>query len=263
MKDIRPKHVRQLRDKFVDTPSQADHLITVLSSMLSWVVVDEGLEMNPCLGMRKLKFGCDGSYEAWDAGMVELFKRQSLPHMWWAAALALYTGQRRADCLNMRWTDYRNGLLYVKQSKTKKRLGIPMHKELAKVWEVLPRTCKYVLATTTGRQWTNFGMVWHRQMRRPEFARFREQRLTFHGLRHTAVNALLEAGCTTAQVQAITGQTSEMVEHYAKQVDQEKLARQAIAEVEAASDARAAERGEPDRFDGDGQGWLFDVADIA
>jgi integrase len=261
VQDIRPKHVRQLRDKFVDTPSQADHLITVLSSMLSWGVVDEWLEMNPCLGMRKLKFGCDGSYEAWDGGMAELFKRRSIPHLWWAAALALYTGQRRADCLKMRRTDYRGGLLYVQQQKTKKKVGIPMHKELAKVWEVLPRTCEYVLTTTTGRQWTdgNFGTAWHRQMREPEFASFREQRLTFHGLRHTAVNALLEAGCTTAQVRAITGQTSEMVEHYAKQVDQEMLARQAIAKVEAASDARAAERGEVDGSD-DGQGWLFDVA---
>jgi integrase len=218
--------------------------------------------MNPCLGMRKLKFGCDGSYEAWDAGMVELFKRQSTPQLWWAAALALYTGQRRADCLKMRWTDYRGGLLYVQQKKTNKKLGIPMHKELAKVWSVMPRVSEFVLTSTTGRPWTagNFGTVWHRQMRRPEFKSFREMRLTFHGLRHTAVNGLLEAGCTTAQVQAITGQTSEMVEHYARQVDQEKLAHEAIAKSEAASDARAAARGEASRFDGDGQGWLFDIA---
>ena len=32
------------------------------------------------------------------------------------------------------------------------------------------------------------------------------------------------AGCTTADVSAITGQTLEMVEHYAKQVKQMKLA---------------------------------------
>jgi hypothetical protein len=35
---------------------------------------------------------------------------------------------------------------------------------------------------------------------------------------------LLEAGCTTAEVSSITGQTYEMVEHYARQVNQRKLA---------------------------------------
>lgn len=36
-----------------------------------------------------------------------------------------------------------------------------------------------------------------------------------HGLRKNAVNALLEAGCTIAEVSAITGQTHQVVEHYA------------------------------------------------
>ena len=48
--------------------------------------------------------------------------------------------------------------------------------------------------------------------------------LVFHGLRKSAVVMLLEVGCTTAEVQAITGQSMQMVEHYAKQVSQKKLA---------------------------------------
>ena len=50
----------------------------------------------------------------------------------------------------------------------------------------------------------------------------------FHGLRKSAVVTLLEAGCTTAEVQAITGQSMQMVEHYTKQVSQKKLAASAI-----------------------------------
>jgi hypothetical protein len=39
---------------------------------------------------------------------------------------------------------------------------------------------------------------------------------------------LLEAGCTDAEIAAITGQSRQMIEHYARQVNQEKLTRSAI-----------------------------------
>jgi hypothetical protein len=40
-----------------------------------------------------------------------------------------------------------------------------------------------------------------------------------HGLRKNAVNTLLEVGCTVAEVSSITGQSLQMVEHYAKQIN--------------------------------------------
>ena len=49
--------------------------------------------------------------------------------------------------------------------------------------------------------------------------------LVFHGLRKSAVVMLLEGGCTTAEVQAITGQSMQMVEHYAKKVSQKRWGR--------------------------------------
>jgi hypothetical protein len=47
-----------------------------------------------------------------------------------------------------------------------------------------------------------------------------------------------EAGCTDAEVCAITGQPHEMVEHYAPQVNQRKLATAAILKPETAMQAR-------------------------
>ena len=62
--------------------------------------------------------------------------------------------------------------------------------------------------------------------------------LVFHGLRKSAVVFLLEAGCTDAEVSAITGQSRQMVEHYARQVNQRKLAASAILKWEAAGSGR-------------------------
>jgi transposase len=60
------------------------------------------------------------------------------------------------------------------------------------------------------------------------------------GLRKSAVVFLLEAGCTDAEVAAITGQSREMVEHYARQVNQKRLAAAAILKWEAARDGQGA-----------------------
>ncbi len=59
--------------------------------------------------------------------------------------------------------------------------------------------------------------------------------LVFHGLRKSAVVTLLEAGCTDAEVAAITGQSRQMIEHYSKQVNQKKLAAAAILKWERAT----------------------------
>lgn len=66
------------------------------------------------------------------------------------------------------------------------------------------------------------------------------ERLVFHGLRKSAVVTLLEAGCTDAEVGSITGQSREMIEHYAKQVNQRRLAAAAILRWENASETRTA-----------------------
>jgi hypothetical protein len=70
-------------------------------------------------------------------------------------------------------------------------------------------------------------------MKEEKFEPLREQKCVFHGLRKSAVVMLLEAGCTDAEVSAITGQSREMVEHYALAVNQKKLAASAILKWEA------------------------------
>jgi hypothetical protein len=57
---------------------------------------------------------------------------------------------------------------------------------------------------------------------------------------------LLEAGCTDLEVSAITGQSRQMVEHYAKQVNQKKLAAAALLKWESAEAGRTGNEFEPD-----------------
>ena len=155
-------------------------------------------------------------------------------------ALALFTGQRQGDVLQMKWSDVRDGVVSVVQEKTGVRVWIPIHRALAKILADVPRRSIYIATNSHGAPWTQDGFrtSWGRLLERMELP----GRLVFHGLRKSAVVMLLEAGCTTAEVASITGQSYDMVEHYAKQVSQRKLAAAAIAKWENAERTEFVQR---------------------
>lgn len=228
---VEPYHVLRLRDTMADRPAAANNLLRCLSVMLAWSVPRRWRADNPCREIKLLRTG-DGyapwTWDAIEASRGDLLARR--PDLWWAAGVSLYTGQRQGDALAMRWDDIANGMLAVRQQKTAKRLAIPLHRDLQALLETIPRRAPTILTSSEGRPWTRDGFrsAWGKH--RPAAA----AGLVFHGLRKSAVVFLLEAGCTDAEVAAITGQTREMVEHYARQVNQHKLAAAAVLKWEAA-----------------------------
>jgi integrase len=222
VRGIQPMHVLKLRDAYAATPAAANNLLRCLSSMMGWSVPRGWRTDNPCREVKPLKGGEGYAPWAWD--VIEQAKTELRPDLWWAVALALYTGQRMGDVLAMRWDAINGGMIAVRQEKTGKRLAIPLHKDLRAIIETIPRRAVTVLTSTERRPWTKDGFkaTWNKH--KPAGA----AGLVFHGLRKSAVVTLLECGCTDAEVAAITGQSREMVEHYAKQVNQAKLAASAI-----------------------------------
>jgi integrase len=246
-----PRHVLALRDAFADIPpadpkkrtkpleeyenrpAAANNLLRALSSMMTWSAPRGWIAANPCIGVKKLKGG--KPYEPWSWEAICLFEKEARAALWHGAALALYTGQRYGDVIGMRWSDIREGQIQVEQDKTGKKLWIPMHKALKRVLKDVPRTSEFILTSGRAEAWTEDGFhtAWQREMKEEKFEPLRKQKCVFHGLRKSAVVMLLEAGCTDAEVSAITGQSREMVEHYALQVNQKKLAAAAILKWEA------------------------------
>jgi len=231
VRGLEGKHVLALRDRFADTPGAANNMIRALSSMLAWSIHRGWRDGNPCLGLRKLKTG--EGYAAWSWEQIAYFRQHAKPEMWHAVALALYTGQRQGDCLTMLWSDMADGMISFTQHKTKKKLRIPMHRDLEVVLESVPKRSLTVLSNSRAKAWTldGFKSSWRNEFDRPEMQSLNG--LVFHGLRKSAVVSLLEAGCTDAEVAAITGQSRQMVEHYGRMVSQERLAAAAMQKWEA------------------------------
>lgn len=234
VRGVRPRHVLELRDAFADTPRKADHLVAVLSVVLGWGVPRDYSDANPCREIRSLS-ASDG-WSPWQQEDIDYAREHLKPHLWWGAALALYTGQRLSDVLAMDWGRITSEEIALRQAKTGKFLWLPVHRELRQVLDAIPRVSTRILTNSSGLPWSSgFKASWQSEMNRPAFATFRKRKLVFHGLRKSAVVMLLEAGCTDAEVAAITGQSREMIVHYSLMVNQRKLARAAILKWEGAN----------------------------
>ena len=230
---LEPKHVLALRDAHAATPASANNMLRCLSSMLGWSVPRGWRRDNPCREVRPLKGG-DG-YAPWPWPVVDDARDELVgkgrADLWWAVALALYTGQRLGDCLAMRWSAIDEaGTVTVVQAKTGRVLVVPLHQDLRAVLAGVPRRAVTVLTSSEGTPWSGFQTAWAKHKPRA----VRDAGLVFHGLRKSAVVTLLEAGCTEAETAAVTGQSLAMVAHYAKGVSQRRLAAAAVLKWERA-----------------------------
>ena len=231
VRGIEPMHVKALRDNWKDTPASANNMLRCLSSMLSWSVTSGFRTDNPAALIPLLKGG--EGYAPWPWEIIQAARCELLEagreDLWWAIALALYTGQRQDDCLHMRWSAISRGVIAVKQGKTQKELLIPIHRDLQAVLDTIPKRATTILTSSEGRPWASgFNASWRKN--RPMLVR--SNHLVFHGLRKSAVVFLLESGCTEAETASVTGQTLAMVAHYGKQVNQHRLAAAAILKWE-------------------------------
>lgn len=231
LREMTPEDIqKRVLDANEDTPGAADMMLTILRTLYAYAKKrhrglpdwTEGLEY----------FGNQTEREPWPAELLEealtskddLFRR--------AVTLALYTGQRPGDVCAMTWGSVSGDMIRVRQQKTKTALEIPMHENLKAMIDELPRSDRHLfllsnrrgdpLASTLFLRW-----CW-------EFSRARGLNHTPHGLRKNAAIELFEAGCTSAEVAAITGHKSlAMLEHYGKRRSQPKIARLGMGKWQA------------------------------
>ena len=220
--------VHRLRDGMGETqPRSANGLVSMLSILLNFGMLRGWCLDNPCKQVRKLKGG--KSYEPWPEVAIERFRAEGNPRMVWALELAIYTGQRRGDVLAMQWGHIEDGCISVAQQKTKARLLIPVHPDLAAVLEDIPRVGTTIVHRKDGRAYTGtgFSAIFRREQQRLGLGG-----LQFHGLRATAATRLVEAGATDREAMSVTGhKTHAMLTKYTRRAEQEKLAGAAIVKL--------------------------------
>lgn len=223
--DVRRYHVQAVLDKGLPSPSAHNIFLAVLGLVYRHARREGKTELYPAKDFDKVK---GGSHEAWPEPVVEAALASDHDRTRLATHLLFFTGQRIGDVCKMRWSDIRDGEVYVVQQKTGKKLWIPM---LAELRQELERTPKQGITILTREGGLPMGpQVIRRELKAHGAAMGVE--VVPHGLRKNAVISLLEAGCSVAETAAITGQTYRIVERYAAQIDQRRMGRAAILKLE-------------------------------
>ena len=216
--ELKPQDVRLVHDEMAEQTGAANQFVRVLGSLYSWGRKRGHVSAKPTEGVDLFE---ETPHEPWPRWLLEAALQDDAVRL--PVALLYYTAQRIGDVCRMRWSDVRDGAISVRQEKTGKSLAIPFHADLARLLAETPRDALTILGRD-GRK------LREAELRRAlkAWAADRGQDIVPHGLRKNAVIALLECGCSVAETAAISGQTLQIVEHYAKQRDQAKLASAAI-----------------------------------
>lgn len=243
-------HLRRLEANFPDAPAEeidstdiarliasfgtnvgaANLALSVVGSLYKWGRKGKVIhgKCDPTDGLEHEKMG---EHEPWPEHILESALMTDNARVKLATHLLFYTGQRIGDVCAMRWSDIRDGRLEVKQQKTGRELSIPLHAELAELLNKTPRRSLTILSTHDGKPITGNTIRLELQTYVKELFKLH---IVPHGLRKNAVNAILEAGCSVAETSAVTGQSLQMVEHYAKKRNQKRLSSSAILQWENA-----------------------------
>ncbi|WP_295317408.1 tyrosine-type recombinase/integrase, partial [Roseobacter sp.] len=230
MTSFRRKDALKVQSALQDNWSKANERLAVLSILCKFAVDIEWIDRNPVVDIVKLK---GGEYEPWPDDKLAAYERYCDRHNLATARtiyeLAIGTGQRIGDCVQMEWKDFDGEYMTVTQEKTGTKLSIYCPERLQLYLSSLPKTGRHILAKNlTEHKAKRAAQKAVEDVRRALCIMDGPGRLVPHGWRYTAAVQLSDAGCSDDEVQAVTGhKTLEMVRKYRAQRDQRAASKRA------------------------------------
>ena len=180
---------------------QADYTWTVLARVLSWGVNRGLVAVNPCERGGRLYHGSRAD-KIWTLEDEAAFLDRAPAHLHLPLILALWTGQRQGDLLRLPWSAYDGTHIRLRQSKTGRRVVIPIGAPLRERLDASAKLGPIILTTSEGRPWTadGFRSSWGKAQKTAGVVG-----VTFNDIRGTAVTRLALVQCTEAEIATITG----------------------------------------------------------
>lgn len=196
-------------------PATINRELAVLKRMFQLAIQWGRAEKNPVIGVKFLREESKQDRVLSEEEEEKLLS-QCAPHVRLAVLVALHTGMRLGEILNLRWQDIdlRRQVLTVVKSKSGKMRSIPTNDILAgALAEYRPKArAEYVFWNDrTGKPMLDTKTGYCKAVRRAGISHCR-----FHDLRHTFATRLVTAGVDLATVSQLLGHSSiEMTMRYA------------------------------------------------
>lgn len=140
-----------------------------------------------------------------------LLMREAEPELQAVIAMGYWTGMRLGEIAGLKWSQLNlsEGMvrLSAEETKTGEPRAVPLHAEVVKVLNGLPRRLNGKVFSKTDKR---FSAMFHKLTRALDVSELR-----FHDLRHTAATNLRRAGVDLFTIKQITGhKTLKMLERY-------------------------------------------------
>ena len=212
LEDMKVREVfLEWRDGMAKTPRAADYAWTMLSRILAWAKHRSLIGVNHCKEGGRIYKGGNRKEIVWTADDIKALAEHASPEVMAVVIVALWTGQRQGDVLEMTWSALVGSKIKVKQFKTGARVLIPVGATLRKLLDSLQVTREdavQILRNTRGKAWTEDGFKTSLGKAKTKAGL---KLLHFHDLRGTAVTRMALAGCTVPMIASITGHSLEDV----------------------------------------------------
>ena len=131
----------------------------------------------------------------------------------------VYTGLRKGDILNLRWSDVdlEKGAIRVMERKTGKTRNIVVNGDMKTLLQGLPVKCEYLFPNKHGKPFKDIKRSFESSLKKAGIAQSSDRRFKIvpHTLRHTCVSLLTERGADTTAVKNYVAHADEkMTAHY-------------------------------------------------
>lgn len=234
---ITSKVVRAGRDARASKPGAANNYLKTLKALFAWAVEQEILEVNPVIGVKRLKPKSASGFHTWTVD--ECLAYEAYHALGTTArlsyALMLYAGARRSDVVKLgRQHITADGWIAWDQTKTDKRIEMPILPALKEAIDAHPVTGLHFIVTAYGKPFSADGFgskmkQWTQEAGLPG-------RCASHGLRKALAARLAEGGATDEQIASILGHSdTRSTKTYTRSADQKRLAEAAMRTIEGQS----------------------------
>lgn len=203
------------------SPATANRYLATLSHVFNIAVREwEWLEANPVSRLKKqtesrgrVRFLDDDERER----LLEACRKSSSPNIYTVVVLAISTGMRQGEIMNLKWkdVDLKRRRIVIQETKNNERRSVPLtglaHQVMKDFSKVRRLDSEFVFPGRDSDKPADIRTAWIESVKTARIEDFR-----FHDLRHTAASYLAMNGATLAEIAEVLGhKTLQMVKRYA------------------------------------------------
>ena len=227
--------------KMSDTPGAADNFRKEMKRLFGYAVKLGWRADNPASMTDPIPAGA--GFHTWTDDEIEQFRsRHALGTMArLTLELALNTSARACNLNDIERTHIIRGKLHVAHAKDNHEAIVPLLPETKAAIDALPvAPIRYLITTVFGKPFSDKGISnkmrqWCDEAELPH--------CSLHGIRKATSRQLAESGASDAQGRAVTGHKKDATfAYYAKMADREKLAEQALSNLQASQIVQPSEK---------------------